>query len=50
MTWEVLKLLMLVDYIPRGEVHKLEQELWNLNMNNTCIEAYTAKVHNLEIL
>lgn len=50
MTWEDLKNLILEEYCPRGEVHKLEQELWNLNMNGSNIEAYTSRFSDLEIL
>ena len=33
--WEELKAVMLKEYCPRGEVQKLEEELWNLKMSGT---------------
>lgn len=50
MSWEDLKILMLVEYCPRGEVQKLEQELWNLTMKDSNIVAYTAKFSDLVVL
>ncbi|KAL7597560.1 hypothetical protein Lser_V15G22588 [Lactuca serriola] len=35
MGWERLKELMLVEYYPRGEVQKLDHELWNLKMKRS---------------
>lgn len=37
--WENLKTLMTGEYCPRGEVHKLEQELWGLVMTGSDIVA-----------
>lgn len=42
--------MMLEGYYLRGEVQKLEQELWNLTMNCSDIEAYTARFSDLAIL
>ena len=32
MPWEELKVMLMAEYCPCGEVHKLEQELWNLTV------------------
>ena len=42
--------MMIEEYCPRGEVQKLEQELWNLTMKDSDIEAYTAIFSDLAIL
>ena len=50
MSWEDLKVLLLEEYCPRGEVQKLEQELWNLKMTGSDLVAYTARFNDLAAL
>lgn len=50
MGWERLKELMLAEYCPRGEVQKLQHELWNLKMKGSDIAAYTARFCDLALL
>ena len=40
MGWDTLKDLLRREYCPKGEVQKLEEELWNLKMKGTDIVAY----------
>lgn len=49
-SWEDLKALMLKEYFPRGEIQKLEEELWNLRMSGTNLETYTARFNDLALL
>ena len=41
---------MIEEYCPRGEVQKMEQELWSLTMKGSNIVAYTAKFSDLVAL
>nr|GFB55371.1 reverse transcriptase domain-containing protein [Tanacetum cinerariifolium] len=41
MPWRTLKQMMTVKYCPRGEIKKLEVELWNLKGKGTDITSYT---------
>lgn len=50
MNWEDLKVLLLEEYCPRGEIKKLEQELWNLKMVGSDLAAYTARFSDLSAL
>ncbi|XP_023743775.1 uncharacterized protein LOC111891938 [Lactuca sativa] len=50
MLWEELKEMMLAEYCPRGEIQKLEQELWNITVQNSDIEAYIARFSELALL
>lgn len=50
MNGEDLKVMMLEEYGSRGEIQKLEQELWDLIINDSNIEAYTTRFNNLAIL
>ncbi|XP_023735806.1 uncharacterized protein LOC111883714 [Lactuca sativa] len=47
MSWEDLKILILTEYCPGGEVQKLEQKLRNLTMKDSAITAYTARFSDL---
>ncbi|KAI3700019.1 hypothetical protein L2E82_44632 [Cichorium intybus] len=41
MSWEELKTMLMKEYCPRGEIQKLEQELWNLTMKESMkVERY----------
>ncbi|KAL7614335.1 hypothetical protein Lser_V15G05514 [Lactuca serriola] len=50
MGWEVMKELLLAEYCPRGEMQKLEHELWNLKMKGSGIVAYTSRFDDLALL
>ena len=50
MGWESLKELMLVEYCPRGEMQKLEHELWKLKMKGFDIAYYTSRFEDLALL
>nr|GEV81322.1 putative reverse transcriptase domain-containing protein [Tanacetum cinerariifolium] len=41
MPWKTLRHMMTAKYCPRGEVKKLEVELWNLKVKGTYITSYT---------
>ncbi|XP_023732727.1 uncharacterized protein LOC111880524 [Lactuca sativa] len=49
-SWEELKEMLLAEYCPHGEIQKLEQELWNLTVQNSDIEAYIARFIELTLL
>ena len=42
--------MMLEEFFLRGAVQELEQELWNLTMSDSNIEAYIARFSDLAIL
>jgi hypothetical protein len=50
LTWEELKVMLLEEYCPRGEVQRLEQEFWNLTMEGSEIHAYTTRFTELAVL
>ena len=50
MGWENLKEMMMGEYCPRGEVQKLEQELWELKMVGSDIVTYTDRFCDLAAL
>ncbi|KAL7616236.1 hypothetical protein Lser_V15G04375 [Lactuca serriola] len=50
MPWTELKEMLMVEYSPRGEVHKMEQELWNLTVRNSDIDAYISRFSELTLL
>ncbi|KAL7615121.1 hypothetical protein Lser_V15G04828 [Lactuca serriola] len=50
MGWENLKRMLLREYCPRGEIQKLEQELWGLTMVGSDIAGYTNRFGDLIIL
>ena len=43
MGWETMKEILLAEYCPRGEMQKLEHELWNLKMKGSDIAACTSR-------
>ncbi|GJV31479.1 putative reverse transcriptase domain-containing protein [Tanacetum coccineum] len=49
MDWKALKKMMTVKYCPRGEIKKLEIELWNLKVKGTDRRVYTLR-HFIERL
>ena len=50
MGWETLKDLIIGEYCPRGEVQKIEHELWSLTMKGSNIVAYTTRFSDLMAL
>nr|KAJ0226254.1 hypothetical protein LSAT_V11C100045850 [Lactuca sativa] len=49
MQWEELKRMLVEEYCPREEIHKLEQELWTLTMKGSQINAYTTRFNDLAV-
>ncbi|GJZ49762.1 putative reverse transcriptase domain-containing protein [Tanacetum coccineum] len=47
MDWKVLKKMMTVKYCPRGEIRKLEIELWNLKKESEEVEKYVGGLPNM---
>ena len=45
-----MKELLLAEYCPRGEIQKLEHELWNLKMKGSDLVAYTSRFDDLTLL
>nr|GEV86829.1 putative reverse transcriptase domain-containing protein [Tanacetum cinerariifolium] len=50
MTWEVLKKKITDKYCPRGEIKKLEIELWNLKVKGNNVSTYTERFHKLTLI
>ncbi|GKC74876.1 putative reverse transcriptase domain-containing protein, partial [Tanacetum coccineum] len=50
MDWKTLKKMMTVKHCPRGEIKKLEIELWNLKVKGTDITSYTLRFHELALM
>nr|GFA41273.1 hypothetical protein [Tanacetum cinerariifolium] len=50
MPWRTLKQMMTAKYCPRGEIKKLEVELWNLKVKGTDITNYTLRFKELTLL
>ncbi|GKE27706.1 putative reverse transcriptase domain-containing protein [Tanacetum coccineum] len=50
MDWKALKKLMTVKYCLRGEIKKLEIELWNLKVKGTDIPSYTLRFQELALM
>ncbi|GJT52282.1 reverse transcriptase domain-containing protein [Tanacetum coccineum] len=50
MDWKALKKMMTVKYCPRGEIKKLEIEIWNLKMKGTDIMSYTLLFKELALM
>ncbi|GJZ64183.1 putative reverse transcriptase domain-containing protein [Tanacetum coccineum] len=50
MDWKTLKKMMTVKYCPRGEIKKLEIELWNLKVKGTDIPSYTLRFQELALM
>nr|GEX10994.1 uncharacterized protein [Tanacetum cinerariifolium] len=48
--WRTLKQMMTAKYCPRGEIKKLEVELWNLKVKGTDITSYTLRFQELTLL
>ncbi|GJR30882.1 putative reverse transcriptase domain-containing protein [Tanacetum coccineum] len=50
MDWKVLKKMMTVKCCPRGEIQKLEIELWNLKVKGTDVASYTLRFQELTLM
>nr|GEW42941.1 hypothetical protein [Tanacetum cinerariifolium] len=50
MPWKTLRQMMTAKYCLRGEVKKLEVELWNLKVKGTNITSYTLRFQELALL
>nr|GFC50692.1 reverse transcriptase domain-containing protein [Tanacetum cinerariifolium] len=50
MPWRTLKQMMTAKYCPRGEINKLEVELWNMKLKGTDITSYTLCFLELTLL
>ncbi|GJZ18810.1 reverse transcriptase domain-containing protein [Tanacetum coccineum] len=50
MTWTNLKKKMTDKYCPRGEVKKLEGEMWNLNVKGTDMVGYNQRFQELALM
>ncbi|GJV44569.1 putative reverse transcriptase domain-containing protein [Tanacetum coccineum] len=50
MDWKALKKMMTVKYCLRGEIKKLEIELWNLKVKGTDIASYTLCFQELALM
>ncbi|GJW44602.1 reverse transcriptase domain-containing protein [Tanacetum coccineum] len=48
--WKELKKMMTVKYCPRGEIKKLEIEIWNLKVKGTDITSYTLRFQELALM
>lgn len=49
-SWNVLKQLKIGEYHPRDEMKNLEQELWNLTMQEANVSTYAIHFNNLATL
>ncbi|KAL7581886.1 hypothetical protein Lser_V15G47382 [Lactuca serriola] len=50
MPWTEMKEMLMAEYCPRGEIQKIEQELWNLTVRNADIDAYISRFSELSLL
>lgn len=50
MSREDLKIMMLAEYYLRGEIQKLDPELWSLTMKRSDIATYTTRFSDLVVL
>nr|GEW61882.1 putative reverse transcriptase domain-containing protein [Tanacetum cinerariifolium] len=50
MPWKTLRQMITAKYCPRGEVKKLEVELWNLKVKGTDIASYTLRFQEFALL
>ncbi|GKB71522.1 reverse transcriptase domain-containing protein [Tanacetum coccineum] len=48
--WKALKKMMTVKYCPKGEIKKLEIEIWNLKVKGTDITSYTLHFQELVLM
>ncbi|GKC53580.1 reverse transcriptase domain-containing protein [Tanacetum coccineum] len=50
MSWKTLKKIMTPKYCPRGEIKKLEIELWNLKVKGTDVLSYNQCFQELALM
>ncbi|GJY60553.1 putative reverse transcriptase domain-containing protein [Tanacetum coccineum] len=50
MTWATLKKMMTDKYCPRGEIKKIETEMWNLKVKGTDVVAYNRRFQQLALM
>ncbi|GJY49083.1 putative reverse transcriptase domain-containing protein [Tanacetum coccineum] len=50
MPWRTLKKMMTDKYCPRGEIKKLEFEMWNLKVNGNDVVAYSQRFQELALM
>ncbi|GJU18755.1 putative reverse transcriptase domain-containing protein [Tanacetum coccineum] len=50
MTWVALKKMMTDKYCPRGEIKKIETEMWNLKVKGTDVVAYNRRFQQLALM
>ncbi|GJZ59842.1 putative reverse transcriptase domain-containing protein [Tanacetum coccineum] len=50
MPWKTLKKMMTAKYFPRGEIKKLEIELWNLKVKGTDVLSYNQRFQELALV
>ncbi|GJT89254.1 reverse transcriptase domain-containing protein [Tanacetum coccineum] len=50
MTWTNLKKMMTDKYCPRGEIKKLEVEMWNLKVKGTDVVGYNQRFQELALM
>ncbi|GKA41816.1 putative reverse transcriptase domain-containing protein, partial [Tanacetum coccineum] len=50
MTWKALKKIMTDKYYLRGEIKKLEMEMWNLNVKGTDVVSYNQRFQELALM
>ncbi|GJX67162.1 putative reverse transcriptase domain-containing protein, partial [Tanacetum coccineum] len=50
MPWAALKKMMTDKYCPRGEIKKIETEMWNLKVRGTDVVAYSRRFQQLALM
>ncbi|GJV09261.1 reverse transcriptase domain-containing protein [Tanacetum coccineum] len=50
MTWKTLKKMLTDKYCPRGEIKKLEIEMWNLKVKGTDLVGYNQRFQELSLM
>ncbi|GJS33767.1 putative reverse transcriptase domain-containing protein [Tanacetum coccineum] len=50
MPWATLKKMMTDKYCPRGEIKKIETEMWNLKVRGTDVVAYSRRFQQLALM
>ncbi|GKE53472.1 reverse transcriptase domain-containing protein [Tanacetum coccineum] len=50
MRWKTLKKMMTDKYCPRGEIKKLEIEMWNLKVKGTYVVGYNQRFQELSLM
>ncbi|GKD98516.1 putative reverse transcriptase domain-containing protein [Tanacetum coccineum] len=50
MPWATLKKMMTDKYCPRGEIKKIETEMWNLKVKGTDVVAYSRRFQQLALI